>query len=184
LLAAFNVTHDWEWLQEAARRYPSNASVLALLLSHNPAPEQRRELIERFKQVSPENSLAHYLSAREYSQNHQPDLALREFVEASTKSSFQDFTGERLQGLEELYLFSGHSAAEAKALAMANLEFPTLGKLRDAGRDLSALERQFAASGEAASAQTLAKIGLGLAGNTIASGVNSLLSQLVGNSVE
>jgi hypothetical protein len=184
LLAAFNVTHDQDLLREAARRYPSNASVLTAMLGHNLLPDQRRELIERFKQGSPENALANYLSAHEYSENHRPELALGEFVEASTKSGFQDFSVERLQGLEELYLSSGRSAAEAKALAMANLEFPTLGKLRDAGRDLSALERQYAAAGDAASAQMLARMGLGLADKTIASGANSLLSQIVGNSVE
>ena len=176
LLTAFNATHDQEFLREAARRYPSNALVLASVLGYDVFPGQRRELIEQFKQVSPENPLANYLSAREYTKNQQPELALREFIEASGKNGFHDFSVERLQGMEELYLASGYSAAEAKALAMANLEFPALGKLRDVGRDMAAVERQYAAAGDTASAQALAKLGLGLAGNTLNAGVNSLMS--------
>ena len=66
LLAAFNITHDQEYLREAARRFPSNACVLMSLLNKSASPEQRRELIDQFKQLSPENALANYLSASEY----------------------------------------------------------------------------------------------------------------------
>src|SRR5579859_369494 len=88
LLAAFNVSGDLELLREAARRFPRDAFVLASVLGNDALPDQRRELLEQFKEVSPENPLANYLSAREDLKNQQPALALKEMAEAASKTGF------------------------------------------------------------------------------------------------
>ena len=184
LLAAFNLNGDQELLREAAHRYPSNAFVLVSLLGNNALPEQRRELLDQFKQIAPQNPLANYLSAGEDLKNRQPELALSELAAASAKNGFNDFTIERVQGLEELYLSAGHSPAEAKALATLGVQEPTLPALRDLAGDLSALERQYAAQGDSGSAQSIVKAGLSLAANIATAGTRSLASQMLGDSIE
>ena len=175
---------DKEFLREAAQRYPSNALVLACVLSNDALPAQRRDLIEQFKQVSPDNPLVNYLSARDYSKNQQPDLALKEFAEASSKNGFCDFTVERVQGLEQVYLDAGYSAAEAKALAMTSVQIPILSQLRELGRDMSTLERQYVGASDSASAETLARMGMGFADNLTRAGANGLLSQMIATVAE
>ncbi len=184
LLAAFNMTSDKEYLREAVRRHPESAFVLAMALAGGAWPEQQRELIEQFKQAAPDNPLANYLSARDHLKNEQPELAVLELSEASSKKGFHDFTLERMQGLEDMHLGAGHSAAEAKALAMSSLQIPTLRPLRELGREMSALERQYLGAGDTASAEAVAKMGLRLAAHVSNSGAGSLLSQMVGSVVE
>src|SRR5207249_1733411 len=107
--------------------------------------------------------LANYLSALDYFKNQQPELALKEFAEGSAKTGLNDYSVERIQGLEEIYLAAGQSPAEAKALAGVGLQMPALMQLRDLGRAMAGLETQYGSAGDAASAQAVAKMGLGLA---------------------
>jgi len=184
LLAAYNVTTNKDLLREAVRRYPNDPSVLASVLSYDAVPEQRRELIDRFKQAVPENPLGNYLSALDYLKNQQPELALKEFAEGSGKTGLNDYSVERIQGLEEMYLSAGHSPSEAKALATIGLQMPALMQLRDLGRSMSGLETQYTAAGDAASAQAVAKMGLGLAANVTTAGAGSLVGQVLGIAAE
>ena len=158
LLAGFNVTGDPELLREASRRNPSNALVMASVLGHDALPEQRRELIDQFKRVASDNPMPNYLSAHEYLQNQQPQLAVQELAEASRKGGFTDYTVDREQGLEELYLSSGYSTGEAKALSAVSVQEPALPALRDLAHELSTLERQYTAAGDPTSATVVAKL--------------------------
>ena len=184
LLAAFNVSGGQEFLREAARRYPKDPFVLAAVLGNDALPQRRGELLNQFKQVSPDNPLANYFAAREDLRNQQPGEALKEMAEASTKSGFTDFTIERVQGLEELYLSAGHSPSEAKALATIGVEEPSLPVLRDVATGLSALERQYAAGGDTASAELIAREGLSLSVSIANAGTRSLATQLLADSVQ
>ncbi len=184
LLAAFNVTSDKEHLREALRLHPTNALVLATALAVGVRPEERRELLEQFKQAAPENPLADYLSARDHLKNRQPVLALEDFRAASGKAALQDFTVERVQGLEEMYLGAGYSVAEAKALAMSSLQMPAFRHLRELGRDLSALQQEYVNAGDTASAEALTKMGLGLAAHVANGGAGTLLGQMIGGVLE
>jgi hypothetical protein len=184
LLAAFNVTADLELLREAARRYPSNVLVVATLLGHNAAPEERRAWIDQFKGLANDNPLPNYVSALDYFHNQQPQLGLQELTDASTKNGFTDYTTDRAQGLEELYLSSGYSAAEAKALATMGVQEPALASMRDLAQQLSTLQSQYAAQGDSASATAMAKFGLGLAADISDAGTKSLGTQMLSASVE
>lgn len=184
LLAAFNITSDKDLLREALRQFPDSPSVLATAIANDALPGQRAELTERLKQLSPDNSLANHLSARDHLKNGQPDLAIKELAEASAKSGFHDFTVERIQGLEEAYLGAGYSAAEAKALAMSGIHLPALSQLRELGREMSALQRQYAAEGDTTSVESLARMGRALADDIARGGGGSLLGQIIGVVVE
>jgi hypothetical protein len=184
LLAAFNVTANPEFLREAARRYPSNPLVIASVLGHDALPGQRREWIDQFKRLANDNALPNYLSAREYMHNQQPQLGLQELAGATTKTLYNDYTLDQAQGLEELYLSTGYSTAEAKALATMSVQEPALPALRDLAHELSTMERQYAASGDTTSAAAIAKFGLGLAANIKDAGMRSLGTQMLGASAE
>jgi hypothetical protein len=184
LLAAFNVTGDKELLRQAVQKFPDNPFALAAALVHDAVPEQRRDLIDKLKQLAPDNPLANYLSARDHLKNQQPELALKELAEASTKSNFHDFTIERIQGLEDIYLDAGYGAAEAKALAMAGVQLKSIVQMRQLGGDIAALQKQYAAAGDAASAEALARIGLTLAADLTQGTGNTFIGQMSGSRVE
>jgi len=184
LLAAFNASGDLDFLREAERRYPKDPLVMAAVLGSEAMPEKRGELLDQLKQASPDNPLANYFAAREALKNQQPAEAFNEMLEASTKPRFTDFTLERAQGLEELYLSAGHSSSEAKALATMGVDEPSLPMLRDLASGLSALERKYAAGGDARSAELVAKQGLALSVNIANAGTRSLATQLLADSAE
>jgi hypothetical protein len=184
LLAAFNVSGDKAFLRQAVEQFPDSAFVLAAALAQDALPEQRSHLLAKLKELSPDNPLANYLSARDYLKQQQPDLALKEFQEAAAKSGFYDFTVERIQGLEEMYLAVGYSAAEAKALAMTSVHLPAVSQMRDLGREMSRLQQQYANAGDGASAEVLAKMGVALANDISGSSARSLLGEIVGSIVE
>jgi hypothetical protein len=184
LLAAFNVSGNADFLREAERRYPNDPRVLAAVLGSDALSEKRGELVNRLKQVSGDNPLGNYFAAREAFRNQQPEEAYIQMQEASTKTTFTDFTMERAQGLEELYLSAGHSVAEAKALATMGVNEPSLPLLRDVAAGLSALERQYVAGGDVASAELVAKQGLALSANIANAGTRSLATGLLAGSVE
>lgn len=58
LLAAYRVTHDLEYLRQAAIKYPTDPAVLLRAITHDAFPEARREWINRFKNADPSNALA------------------------------------------------------------------------------------------------------------------------------
>jgi hypothetical protein len=184
LLAAFNATGDKAFLRQAVERFPDRAFVLAAALAQDALPEQRSDLLAKLKELSPDNPLANYLSARDHLKQQQPDLALKEFQEAAAKNGFHDFTVERIQGLEEMYLAVGYSAAEAKALAMTSVHLPAVGQMRELGREMSRLQQQYANAGDGASAELLAKMGIALADDISGSSARSLLGEIVGSIVE
>lgn len=184
LLAAFNASSDKVFLRQAVERFPDSPFVLASALAHDALPEQRGELLARLKELSPDNPLANYLSARDHLKEKKADLALEEFQQAAAKNGFHDFTVERIQGLEEMYLASGYSAAEAKALAMTSIQLPSVGQLRELGREMSALQKQYADAGDGASSELLAKMGLALATDISGGSARSLLGEIVSTVVE
>lgn len=90
-----------------------------------------------------------------------------------------------MQGLEELYLRSGMPPAEAKALGMTGLALPMLPQLNELAREALALQRQYAAAGDTASAETLAQYQVLLARHlSQGQGATCLVNQRVGMTME
>jgi hypothetical protein len=177
------VNGDKELLRQAVQKFPDNPFVLAAALTHDASPEQRRELIEQFKRAAPDNAMANYLAARDYIKD-QPELALKELTEAASKNGVHDFTIERIQGLEDIYLDAGYTPVEAKALAMAGVQLKSIVQLRQLGGDIAALQQQCAAAGNSAQAEILARMGLTLASDIAQGTGDTFIGQMSGARVE
>ena len=185
LVAAYQVTRDVAWLRMAATSFPSDPEVLFNVVAHNAFPENRREWLDRLKEAMPENALGNYLSAREHFKNMQSELAVQDLVEARAKGQFHEFTADKLQGLEDLYLATGKPAAEAKALAMANVLLPHLKDLRNLSKDLGAAQAAYISAGDYEGARKLALAGIELGHHlSRGNGARSILNQMVGLVIE
>jgi hypothetical protein len=156
LLAAFQATHDKEYLRMAAAAFPNDPNVLSQVVAHKVFPGQEREWLEKFKTASPDNSLSSYLSANDYFKNKKPELALQELAEGIAKPKYQDYLREKVQDLEEVYLLSGKSPSEAKGAAAWNLLMPHLQEVRGLSREMAALQQQYLREGDKAAAETMA----------------------------
>jgi tetratricopeptide (TPR) repeat protein len=185
LLAAYQITQDPRYLKLAAEQHPNEPLAALQIVAHNVFPEQQREWLDRFKALDPDNALANYLSARQYFQTAQPQQAIEELQAAATHPGIHDYLRERMQGLEELYLRSGMPPAEAKALGMTGLALPMLPQLNELAQEALALQRQYAAAGDTASAEALAQYQVLLARDlNQGQGATCLVNQRVGMAME
>ena len=185
LLAVYQVTQDPQNLRLAAERHPDEPLVALQIVANSVFPEQQREWLDRLKALDPDNALANYLSARHYLQTAQPQQAIEELQAAATKTGIHDYLRERMQGLEELYLSSGMAPAEAKVLGMTGLALPMLPHLNELARETLALQRQYAAAGDTASAEALAQYQVLLARHlSQGQGATCLVNQRVGMAME
>ncbi len=184
LLAAYGALGDTNYLTEAATNFPNEPRVELSVLRQDLFPEDRRKWLERFKDSSPENPLANYLSARDYFQSGQSDFAVGDLLEAAAKPAFKDYSMEFKLDQEELNLSAGRSSLQARLSSSAWAEnlLPQLASLKALAQDVSALQKQYLGAGDSASAENLAQAGL-----MLASGLRSdqfLIKQLVGNAIE
>jgi len=185
LLAVYQATQDPHYLKVAAEQHPNEPLVAFQIAGHNVFPEQQREWLDRLKALDPDNALANYLSARHFFETAQPQKAIEELQAAAAKPGIHDYLSERMQGLEELYLSSGISPAEAKALGMTGLALPTLPQLKELAREALALQRQYAVAGDTASAEALAQYQILLARNlSQGQGATCLVNQRVAMAIE
>jgi hypothetical protein len=185
LLAARQAGGGQEFLRMALTNFPNDPRVLFASCALDDGPEARRERLDRFKAAAPDNALADYLSAREHLKNGQPEQALADLLAASGKPGIQDYMRDAVQNAEELFLQSGKSPAEAKALASFSALLPHLAQMKNLAQEIAVLQHQYLAAGDAASAENLAALGLQL-GQRLGTGEAShtLISQQVGIAVE
>ena len=188
LLAASCVTGDPACLQEAVAKFPNDARVN--LAAHyafkkESSPEERRQRLDAFEQLAPDNALANYLSAQDYFKAGQTDRAVQEIVAAFGKPEFQDYSGDFMAGAEEAYQAAGLSIVEAKTLAMCAPPLPHMADLRGLGQSLGELANQSRQAGDEASAQAALQMGVAL-GRLVgeSSGASLLIQDLVGIAIE
>ena len=185
LLAAYQATQDSLYLKLAGEQHPDEPLVAFQIVAHNVFPGQQREWLDRLKALDPDNALANYLSARHFFETAQPQQATEELRAGTTKPGIHDYLSERMQGLEELYLSSGMPPAEAKALGMTGLALPMLPQLKELAQEALALQRQYAAAGDAASAESLAQYQILLARHlSQGQGATCLVNQRVAMAME
>ena len=188
LLAAFHGLSDTNYLNEAATNFPNDPRVQLTVLARNAFPEERRKWLDSFKTSSPSNSLANYLSARDYFKDNQPDAAMKELSAAAGKSQFKDYSMETILDGEELGRFSGSSADDTRNNSMAGMSgdlLPELANLKGVASDIRDLQQRYVNLGDPGSAQNLAQLGLGLTAR-FSNGDSGkfLISQLVGMGAE
>lgn len=187
LIAAYSLTHDTNFLYEAARNYSDNSHVQLAVLAANLFPGDRWRWLEAFKQSAPDNSLANYLAACEYFKAGQPEQAVGELTEASGKSSLNMYWLDNEQAVIEVYVNAGFTPAVANLLGFANSipQSALLSASRQLSRDIIALANQDRQDGDIATADNLITSGLTL-GNRLATGDTGklLINELVGNAIQ
>lgn len=162
LLAARQAGGGRTHLYEALTNFPNDPRVLFAASGLEDGSITRRELLDRFKSVAPENALPDYLSARDHFKAGRTEEALADLASASAKSRFDDYTLDAIQNTEDLYLQAGKSPAEAKALAATSTLLPHLAQFKGLAQEMGALQRERLAAGDLAGAEQLAQAGFQL----------------------
>jgi hypothetical protein len=185
LLAAYRTTGNATLLEEAMQKFPGDAQVAFAAIFKKDAPvEERRRWIEALKTSAPDNSLAHYISAVDYFKAGQTDLAVQEFIAASAKPDFQDYSAEFVQNDEELWRSSGYSVAESKTLASMLLVLFGLALFKELSQNMAALASSYRQAGDEASAQAALQMALHLGERLDGSPGHAMITQLVGLAIQ
>jgi len=184
LLAAFRAMDDTNYLNEAAVNFPNDPKVEWTVLARAAYPAERRKWLEAFKQSSPDNSVAFYLSAEDYFKDGKNDEAVRELQAASDKLSFDNHENESREDSEDLYAYLGKTKLEAAELSTANISgdlMSTLATFKQLGQGLAAMQKQAVDSGSMDSAGDIYDMGTTLADNLQnGDGGDYLICHLVG----
>jgi len=188
LLTAFHALQDTNYLNEAATNFPNDPRLQWTILARNAFPEDRRKWLDSFKTSSPSNSLANYLSARDYFKNNQPDAAMKELLAASGKSQFKDYSMDTILDGEDLGRFGESSPMEARTASMAGMAgdlLPELSNFKGVATGIRDMQQQYVNSGDMASVQNLAQAGLSLTDRlTGGDSGKFIINQLVGMACE
>ncbi|MGD0017305.1 MAG: sigma-70 family RNA polymerase sigma factor [Verrucomicrobiia bacterium] len=181
LLAAYRMSHDQSYLREAATNFPNTPAVQFAIIADKVFPEEQRKWIDAFKVSSPDNALTWYFSAMNYFNSKQPDLAIRELAEATRRQSFDTYAAQASQAVEEMCVLAGWPALAAKAWAPSSESASYLPSLKSLANQMMQTQQQDLTQGDAASANSMASMGMVL-GNTLRAG--DPIAQLVGIAIE
>jgi hypothetical protein len=186
LLAGFHALQDTNLLFEAAARFPNDPQVQWTMLAQELVPAERRRWLDLFKQSSPDNSLANYLSAAERFNSGKPEDAIRELLEASGKKQFRDYTMAAMLEEQELARFAGLTPFEAiHANGWGSDLLAQLPPLKVVANGIAEAQARYQQSGDTDSASVLIQAGLGLSDRlTEGEGGRFVISQLVGIAIE
>jgi RNA polymerase sigma factor (sigma-70 family) len=164
LLAAFRTTGNPVYLMEAMQIFPDDPQVaFEAALKKDTSPEEKRRWLDVLKKSGPDNPFGNYLSALEYFNSGQADQAVQELVIASGKSRFNDYGVDRLQANEEAYRSAGYPEAETRLGAAMALESPQLYGFRDLHTKMLDLANSYRQGGDAASAEAVLQMMVGMA---------------------
>ena len=178
-------TQKTNYIRLAAELFPNDPRVQYAVITRDIFPEAKREWLDRFKQSDPNNAIASYLSARENLKAGDRERGLKDFAEAATKPRFNDYTLEQVQNMEDAQLSAGRSIVEAKVAAGSGLLLPQLAMFKGLAQDMQAIQKEYIAAGDTASAEALAQMGRALAQHLISGdGSRPLIGQLVGVAIE
>jgi RNA polymerase sigma factor (sigma-70 family) len=182
LLAAFRVSQDKSYLREAATNFPNSPAVQFAVTANNVFPDDQRKWIDAFKATSPDNALAWYFSALDYFRLKQPDLAIHELAEATRRQTYDAYAAQTSQAVEEMYGLAGWPPLAAKAWAPSSAPLSYLTILKNLANEMMQTQQQYLNQGDAASANSMASMGMVLGGQLRAA--DGLINQLTGIAVE
>jgi hypothetical protein len=181
LLAAYKVSQDTSYLREAAANFPDAPAVQFAVVTGNIFPGGQRKWIDAFKTSSPDNALAWYFSALDYFDSKQPDLAVPELAEATRRQSFDTYSSQNTQAVEDMFLLAGWPPLAARAWALSMPPISYLNSLKNLANRMMQAQQQDLARGDKASANSLASMVMVL-GNTLRT--RGPIEQLVGIGME
>jgi hypothetical protein len=188
LLAAFRALNDTNYLNEAETNFPNNPQVELAILAHDEFPQDRRKWLDLFKDSSPSNSLANYLSAQDYFKSGNSEAAIKELLAASGKSQFDASLTETKLDEEDLYLSAGYSTLDSAKESVAGWyqdDASELATFKQLAQGIAGLQEQEISSGDTGSAASLAQMGIAFADqlNSEDSG-KYFINQLVGIAIK
>ncbi len=181
LLAAYRMSHDQSYLREAATNFPNTPFVQLAVIADGIFPEDQRKWIDAFKASSPDNALAWYLSALDYFNSKQTDLAIQELAQATHRQSFDTYAAQTSQAVEEICELAGWPPLAAKAWAPSSESISYLNSLKNLANQMMQTQQQDFNRGDPAAANSMASMGMVL-GNTLRAG--GPIDQLVGIATE
>jgi RNA polymerase sigma factor (sigma-70 family) len=185
LLAAFRTTGDLALLSEALQKYPNDPHVgFEVAIRNDASSAERRAGLDAFKQAAPDNALANYLSARDYFLTGHKAEAVQELNAAASKSEFQDYTLDRAQTDEEVYLSAGYPPGEARMLGNWFLTEAHLSQVREVGQNLVDLSQAYQQAGDSGARETALQMSLDLGRRLDDPSGQSSRWQLIGIRVE
>ena len=168
LLSAYRSSGDAGLLREAMEKFPNNPQVaFEAVVRPDLSTEERATWLNRLKIQHPTTPLAIILSALDAFKTGHNEQALQELTAAADKHHFQDYTLERSQNDQDLYLASGYSLAESKAIPTSQLLLPQLAQLKDLGNRINDLATSYRNAGDEASANAALEMSLQLAGHYV-----------------
>lgn len=118
LLAASRVANNIEFLREAAKAAPGDRNVQLELAVRGLTPDEKREALNRYRELDPNNSYADYLAALLDFQQGRTEDAIANLDAADKHAEYRTPAAEMRQPCEDLYLSAGLTPVEAKAAAM------------------------------------------------------------------
>jgi len=185
LLAAYRTSGDPALLKEAMEKYPNDPQVaFEAVLARDSSPEQQRQWLDSFEKSAPDNALADYLSAFNHFNTGQIDQGIQELTAAAGKR-INDYTLNRAQDDEEVYLSAGYSAAAAERISDAWLMVSQLPQVKQLGVDLVDLAKAYSQSGDPVSAQAVLQMAMNLGQRYADPSTDPMLiNQLVGTAIE
>ncbi len=181
LLAAFQVSQDPSYRREAGANFPDTPAVQFAVIVGRAFPGEQRKWIDAFKASSPDNALAWYFSAMDYFNSNQLDLAVSELSEATRRQSFNTYAAQNTQAMEDMCLLAGWPPLAARAWALSRQSNSHLPSLKNLAGQMMQAQQQDLARGNAASANSLASMGMVL-GNTLRA--RGPIEQLMGIAIE
>jgi hypothetical protein len=191
LLAAYHTTSDRAFLEEAMAKYPNDPRVAYTAWFRggpyaNEAEESqaRRHWLDVLEQAAPDNSMANYLSAQNYFKSGQTELAVQEMQAGGGKASFNDYTQEAIQDVQEAYVAAGLPESEAKAASTMGALLPDLAELKSDAQSLAGLADTCRQSGDTASAQAALQMCMDLGRRLDSPDSMTLIQQLVGIAIQ
>lgn len=186
LLAAWQLTHDDAWLQEAAEKSPDGPQVaVAMLIRHGNGPGAA-EWIGRLKQGEPDNALSYLHAAGAAFAAGSSAAALSELaaLDALSNTRLDLHTQEWQSAMTSAYASAGHSGLEAEIAAMMQTPL-AVNQMHSLGESLGAALSAALDRGDKASATRLGEQGMKAAAVVGAGGGGkSLVTQLIGVSME
>ncbi len=136
LIAAWQLTTNLPFLEDAAGRFPDDPTVQFAVLQSGLYPEQRRQWLDRFKASAPNNALASLLSAHEHIQQGDFRAALADIRDSLSRPEYNDYFRERVLNSEGALFEIGESTARSKLAALhSSLELKHLGQLKGVFQD-------------------------------------------------
>ncbi len=187
LLAAYRLSQDPAYLKEAVKIFADNPAVQLEAALRAPTIEERRQGIEAFKKLSPDNPLGNYLQAdHAFTQGDYANAA--EGLSANlSNGTLPDFSAALFQNTESAYLSAGYTPIESKIAALFAFNedrIRYLGSLQNVAENLTALRNEYIQQGDIDSAEPTVQMEITL-GQHIQNQVNpALLNALVGQAIE